>query len=176
MKHILNTIVFLALFIITQPETLKGATYLYTATNFQTTGNPIGALITPMNLSSRSVDIAIIQGSGFGYRDLADIYPESIYVANPTVGNPLWQIYRGMYDSGGPIYFGLISWTDTEIVAEVQQGFGGTLGNFVQLRTYPGLNGEQSASTRGTLTLIPEPTSSIFLLSSILLCLVLRKR
>jgi hypothetical protein len=174
MKKQIILIVTLLIFVATKP--LLGATYVYTANNFETHSNPSGYQVTPMNISSSLVDTVIIQGSGFGNRNLNDSWPESVYVANPTVGNELWQIYRGQYDNGGTIYFGLMSWTDNEIQMEVRGGFGGSLGDFIQLRAYPGPGGQQSSSVRGDLTLIPEPSTSLILSLFPVLILFLRKR
>ena len=151
------------------------ADFIYTATNFSPTSNPYGYEVTPMNLST-SGDLVKITGSGFGDRNLNDGTNEMLYVTNPTgFGNPLWMIYRGMYDSGGPHYFGLMSWTDTEIDIEVLRGFGSQLGSYVVLREYATSSDQSGMSNRGSLVFVPTP-STLGLLSFGLLATCRRKR
>ena len=136
---------------------LETGGYTYSANNFVSASNPTGGEVTHMNLSSPG-DIVKIKGEGFGERNLDDFIPEMIYVANSTTGGML-TIYRGIYDSAGPHYFGIKSWTDTEIELEVAGGFGEKLGSYIQLRTYTSSDLNQGTSVRGDLSVfIPDTT------------------
>jgi hypothetical protein len=135
------------------------ADVVYNASGFMPGNNPSGSEITPMNLNFPGEMVRII-GSGFGDRNLNDGVNEMIYVTNPTSnGNPLWMIYRGLYDSGGLHYFGLMLWSDNEIDFEVLPGYAQSLGSFVILRTYIDSSDNNGTSVIGTLAPIPEPAT-----------------
>ena len=149
------------------------AAFLYAASDFQSTGYPFGSQTTPMNLSSPG-DIVMIVGTGFGDRNVDDGVNEMVYVARPAGG--FWTIYRGLYNSSGDHYFGIMSWTDSQIGLEVAPGFGSQIGSFVILRTYSSSNDNNGVSVRGNLVaVVPEP-SSVVLVSGVACVALLRRK
>ncbi|MBU1289877.1 trypsin-like peptidase domain-containing protein [Patescibacteria group bacterium] len=124
---------------------------IYTATNFQSVSCPYGSEVTAMSLTSPG-DNVTIAGTGFGDRNITDSVNESVYIPNPTTGG-VYNVYRGQRDEGGQIvYFGLMSWNDSEIGLEVKQGLGSSLGSYIILRTYSDINDSQGSCVQGTLT------------------------
>ena len=144
-------IVFLPLLFCLVFFTQNAKAETYTATNFQPVSCPYGSQVTAMNLTSPGDNVTIV-GTGFGNRNIADSVNESVYIPNPTTGG-VYNVYRGQRDEGGQVvYFGLMSWNDSEIELEVKQGLGSSLGSYIILRTYSSPNDNQGSCVRGTLT------------------------
>ncbi|MFH1319798.1 MAG: S8 family serine peptidase [Bacteroidota bacterium] len=137
----------------------------YTASDFQSISCPLGSESTPMNLTSPGVNITIV-GTGFGDRNVDDSVNENVYVENPAIIDGLYNIYRGQRDDGGPVYFGLMSWSDNEIVLEVSQDLADNLWPFIILRKYSNSDDHVGVCTKGTLTplAVPDTTAPVITL------------
>lgn len=122
---------------------------IYTATNFQTISCPYGADITAGNVSSS--DNVRIVGTGFENRNIADGIPESIYLPSTTPGK-VYSIQRELRDEGGPVYYGPMSWNDSEINTQVASSTANSLGSYIILRKYSSVNDNTGTCVRGTLT------------------------
>jgi subtilisin family serine protease len=100
-------------------------------------------------------DTVNLIGSGFEYRDVSDGVPESLY-ALTSYG--LFDVSRSMYDNGGPIYVGVMSWTDSLITVKGLIGKGGDLIGVI-LRKYADVNDSSGVCTCGDVA-IQVPTCS----------------
>src|SRR3989338_724732 len=158
---ILSFAISLGIVILTLLPTAQAANYSYSATNFLSTACLTGSEFTNLNLTSTG-DIITITGTEFGNRDLDDSIPEVAYV--PT-DNGVIGINRSLRvdGSGQNIYYGLLSWSDTEIQLEVPVGSGSTLGSYIILRKYASAT-DQGTCTRGTLAtyVSPPPTCTLW--------------
>lgn len=147
MKKISLFFSFVCLFAISQNA--EAATYTYTATNFQTISCPYGASVTAGTVTSG--DTVKIIGTGFENRDISDGIPESIYLPGTTPGK-VYSIQRELRDEGGPVYYGLMSWNDSEINTQVMSGTANSLGSYMILRRYSSVDGNSGSCVRATLT------------------------
>ncbi len=131
---------------------VQAAINSYSASNFESisclvVSDYISGFFTPWD----DIVTVTLTGTGFGDRDLDDDTLEVIYI---PVNSKLFRVYRGQREEGD--YFGLQSWSDTEIQFEFKSALAESIESYVIFEIYNSPIDDNGVCVSGDLSLEPE--------------------